>query len=306
MSAKYRIIDVNELNPYVRSCGLQGEHQWPNQDRKIYDYELFYCFKGRGYLKIHNSKYVVKPGTLMVIPPDVPTRLWFEEEHPARLYWVHFDLVFQDRNDDHIEYYLTQQSHVLYEKILPEKHLIRPQLMLSNGLEFPVILHMDNKDQVFSHLESIRKSSDQKHSGWQMYCKIAMLQIFQEVFKQILDEESPVLTEKNITQKSKDYIHSHYYKPLRRKEIADYIGLSEDRLGKIFKGETGCSLMTYLNNHRIDRAKLLLLNSELTIGEIANIIGISDPYYFSKLMKKVTGQSPSNWRKSELNKKQSK
>lgn len=304
MASNYRIIDVNELNPYIRSCGLQGNHQWPDQNRKIYDYELFYCYKGKGFLRIHNVNYVVKPGTLMIIPPDVPTRLWFNENNPARMYWVHFDLVFQDRNDHHIEHYLTQESHVLYENILPEGHLIRPQLMLSNGLEFPTVLHMEEGEKVLGIVESIGKYAAKKERGWQMSCKIAMLLIFQEIFRQTLEEEKPALTSKNITQKAMDYIQSHYYKPLRRKEIADYIGLSEDRLGKIFKEETGRSLMTYLNDYRINRAKLLLRNSDLTIGEIATIIGFTDPYYFSKLMKKITGQSPSAWRKSELNKKQ--
>jgi YesN/AraC family two-component response regulator len=93
------------------------------------------------------------------------------------------------------------------------------------------------------------------------------------------------------------YLHQHFHHPLTREEIADGIGMSEDYLTRIFNREIGISPWDYLNRYRIFRAKELLVQTDNSISQIARRVGFSDPAYFSRVFRKLTGSSPSHYRK---------
>lgn len=76
------------------------------------------------------------------------------------------------------------------------------------------------------------------------------------------------------------------------------IPLSCDHFRKVFKKETGKTPLDYLTEKRIDYAKRLLDDRHvrfITVKEAANLSGFDDPYYFSRVFKKVTGKSPVDW-----------
>jgi hypothetical protein len=77
------------------------------------------------------------------------------------------------------------------------------------------------------------------------------------------------------------------------------IPMSADHLRKLFKKETGKTPLQYLIDMRMNYAKQLLKSQgyNLTIKEIANMVGFSDPYYFSRTFKKVTSITPTEWSK---------
>lgn len=73
-------------------------------------------------------------------------------------------------------------------------------------------------------------------------------------------------------------------------------GYSSSHFRKLFKEITGQSPIMYFNRMRIEYAKTLLQqNSTLSIKEIAASVGFPDPYYFSRVFKKFTGSSPSDY-----------
>ncbi|MFR6507913.1 MAG: helix-turn-helix transcriptional regulator [Dorea sp.] len=68
-------------------------------------------------------------------------------------------------------------------------------------------------------------------------------------------------------------------------------------LSRIFKSEVGTSVITYITDLRIKKAKDLLEHSDLKTFEISDAVGIrADPAYFSVLFKKYTGMSPKSYR----------
>ena len=73
--------------------------------------------------------------------------------------------------------------------------------------------------------------------------------------------------------------------------------LSPGYLSRLFKKEVGQNLSTYIQNVRVEQAKVLLQSTNLKIFEIADEVGINDPVYFSKTFKKITGHRPNEFRK---------
>jgi len=71
--------------------------------------------------------------------------------------------------------------------------------------------------------------------------------------------------------------------------VAEAVLVSSSYLSLIFKQETGVNFSNYLSNYRIEQAKKMLISSNKKIYEIANDVGFSSPYYFSKVFKEVNG-----------------
>ena len=99
--------------------------------------------------------------------------------------------------------------------------------------------------------------------------------------------------EKNV-EKVKTYIETHFKEELTRESLASEVFMNPDYLSKLFKKNTGSSLMDYVTKVRIE----LLERTVLTISEIAIETGYSNTAYFTKMFKKYTnGVTPREYRK---------
>lgn len=92
------------------------------------------------------------------------------------------------------------------------------------------------------------------------------------------------------------YIISHFNCKLQIDELAEFCNLSSSHFMHLFKEQTGTSPLAYQQTLRIKQAKSYLVTSSMSINEIAEQIGYSDPLYFSRVFKKITGLSPKDYR----------
>ncbi|MEJ6949853.1 response regulator transcription factor [Natronospora cellulosivora (SeqCode)] len=97
-------------------------------------------------------------------------------------------------------------------------------------------------------------------------------------------------------EKSIKYIHQNLEKQITRDDIAEYVGYNSDYLNRIFKEETGYSMVKYLLIERIEMAKELLSKTNMQISTIAVHVGYNNFSHFAKMYKKLTGMSPSEYR----------
>ena len=94
------------------------------------------------------------------------------------------------------------------------------------------------------------------------------------------------------------YLHEHYAEPISRRDLAHHLGLSDDYLTYCFRREVGMTPISYLNRYRVNRAKVLLRESEQSVTEIAMAVGFSDSSYFARVFRRQVGVSPDVYRRS--------
>lgn len=99
-------------------------------------------------------------------------------------------------------------------------------------------------------------------------------------------------------EKIKSFIDSNLDKNLSLAELSSKIYRSEAQTIRIFKSAYNQTPYDYLIDQRIERATLFLLNTGMSIKEIALRLGFYDEHYFSNVYKKRTGNSPSKLRKN--------
>lgn len=95
----------------------------------------------------------------------------------------------------------------------------------------------------------------------------------------------------------KEYFSNNLYKKLTVNDVARYFNMSESTLSKVFKKLTSQGLIEYYLNMKIDKAKTLIRAGYLSLTTISEMLGFSDYTYFSILFKKITDETPSNYRK---------
>ncbi len=95
---------------------------------------------------------------------------------------------------------------------------------------------------------------------------------------------------------AKKYIENNYKNDINLNEIADHVAKSPTYLSKLFKETFNLTIIDYITEIRVSAAANLLKNSSLHIKNISRKVGYHDPNYFSKVFKKITGESPSSYR----------
>lgn len=96
---------------------------------------------------------------------------------------------------------------------------------------------------------------------------------------------------KQMINKALNFIEYHYEEKISLDDVAKELNLSKHYLCSAFKKETGTNMSLYINKLRIEKAKQMLLESDVKIKEIFEKVGYANQQYFSKVFKKVTGQT---------------
>ena len=98
----------------------------------------------------------------------------------------------------------------------------------------------------------------------------------------------------------KGYIKSHFTNDISLNDIAEHVHLSPAYVSQLFKQETGENISTYITTLRIEKAKMLLRDPQEKLYDVSLLIGFSSSAYFTRLFKKHTGMTPSEYRRSVI------
>ncbi len=124
--------------------------------------------------------------------------------------------------------------------------------------------------------------------------KILFINLIQEMIlsakRQFQDTDSEII------EQAVSYLCSHYAESLTIEEVAKKFGFNQRRFTYLFERETGMSPMNYLTDLRMRRSKEMLRSYTCPVAQIAEWVGYADSFYFSRIFKKYTGMSPSEYR----------
>lgn len=101
-------------------------------------------------------------------------------------------------------------------------------------------------------------------------------------------------------QKILQYLKEHYREDISIQDIAGTFGYADPYFCKIFKQYFGKSFVAYLMDYRIEEAVKLLKNPEYTVSSVGKSVGYPDPNYFTKVFKRIIGETPSEYRANHL------
>ncbi|MBK1875934.1 AraC family transcriptional regulator [Pelagicoccus mobilis] len=232
---------------------------------------LIYCLRGRGWLNIANQTHSVLAGQAILIPPLQAHTYQASQKDPWSIFWIHFNGPLTDSILESFDYHLSS----------------------------PVINSPDI-EQIKEAFESTYSCTNYNYSDSGLFTMTAefmgllsKLKLHAGRFQQD-NQQSGASIRKTIS-----FMERHLDLTLSLEELAQQAGLSIPHYSKLFREHTNQSPISYFLQLKIRKACDLLYQTEQPIIHIARALGYDDPYYFSRLFKKVQGCSPSQFRERE-------
>jgi AraC-like DNA-binding protein len=230
---------------------------------------MIYCSSGSGFYSINNGPVkTLSSGQILIIPPRMPHEYGASEDNPWSIYWVHFKGPFYQ------PFYKT----------------VSPFLPVSAG----DVIGSRIKD-IFNQCFCLLQLPYQKEEYFYL-CQLTatMLSLIPCTVKQstiglTFDGYEGI-------DRAVVYMKNHLHEKIIGAELADYSGFSYSWLSYLFKQSTGYAPIEFFLRTRIQAAAKDIYFSNLSIRDIALTYGFEDPYYFSRLFKKVMGISPRKFR----------
>ena len=102
--------------------------------------------------------------------------------------------------------------------------------------------------------------------------------------------------EDKIVARMRHFVETHYMEDISVLDIASAFGYSEAYFCKLFKQNFGKNFVTYLTEYRVELAKRELADLSCNVKEIGQRVGYADSNYFTKVFRRITGMSPSEYR----------
>lgn len=253
----------------VSNCGSQRctpDYTWGPGIRD--HYLIHYVISGCGTYTIGSQSFSVKAGQAFLIYPD--TKISYQADHrqPWHYCWAAF----------------TGLDAGLLIRQMPftEK---RPVTDMEDGAAV---------QQAFKKIWNVR-GSDFEHMIMMTGALYSALALFLKP-----DDDRPGSSTDYFKQ-AIDYIQKYYFfYGTGVQEIADYVGINRSYLYTVFKDKSGISPKEYLTRFRVRQAKSLLKETALPISAVAASVGYEDNLYFSKVFRRVSGISPTEYRKADV------
>ena len=110
-----------------------------------------------------------------------------------------------------------------------------------------------------------------------------------------------IQTENEVFNQMDAFLRRNLYKDISRKDLSEVFHISASHLARIFRNTSGMTISKRLLQLRIDRAKQLLLESSLPISEISLQVGYTNFSHFTKIFRRFTGITPSDYRRTQGN-----
>lgn len=255
------------------SCGFRLSCHYENT------YQVLFVLAGRILYKVGGKEYEVSRGGMIVLN----TR----ENHTLKVLEYPYErYLIQIRSDFFLQEVQYPEIIAVFVKRPPDfSHLlIMPEPVWS---------------RLYVMIQEMEQEYLRKNKYWEIYVGSSLRRMFILVFRECAEGLSVLKTGSSVTiaYKIMNYLEHHFTEEITVDSIAEAMYLNKNYIAHVFKDETGFSLMNYVISLRINKAKLLLTETGKSITDVASECGYSDFTYFSKQFKKITGSTPSRFRK---------
>ncbi|MGL4344936.1 MAG: response regulator transcription factor [Cellulosilyticaceae bacterium] len=200
--------------------------------------------------------------------------------------------------------FLSRLKSVLTSRNLPEISAILEELRTIDNFasySIPFALKIWNLFMVYrTDYSQLELEDHYIYNTDDLYQKFGCFEDMLSTLSEMITEQSTPIelpnTHNNTFIYILQFINHHYMKNISLADIASNFNLSQSYISQLFRKETSSTYTEYISQLRIQKAKELLLNNDLSLNDISEAIGYNDYFYFLKSFKKHVGISPGKYR----------
>ncbi len=258
------ISDATAGNTIYPPGGRWGPRLQPNL-------QFFTVHTGHVTIHIDEQSYFVPAGHAVLLHPGCREDFYFAENMETWHHWIHIEIA-----DD-----MVGQT---WNQIGPKLELLPRMISLSDAMN-----HLTDVLQTLTHSHLIDSQRD-------LRCTLAAAVI--RLYQTESQNERLEAGKHSSVIRAKSEIRKRFEQSLNLDQIADLSGVSNEYLIRLFRQYEGVTPMRYLWKVRVEHALEMLRSTGLSLGEIADRTGFKSVYHLSRMIKKFSGQTPTDIRQS--------
>jgi AraC family transcriptional regulator of arabinose operon len=223
-----------------------------------------FVLSGHGRVKVGPQAFIARQGDVFILPAGSYHEVATDLDHKEQWSYIWLNI-----------------SGNLILKMLEAYQLLPHVVTQDSGLEclFKEALEI-----------AVQKSVEEMHIELQVILMRMIVSLSETLRKR---GDALTLT----VQAIKQFLDNSILHPFDSFQLSTQIGISNKQMNRLFKREVGTTIYNYLISKKIETAKRMLLDTQLTISDIGYKLGYVDPHYFSNLFHSKTGVRPSDFRK---------
>ena len=252
---------------YVSSSTYSGD--WLSTPHTHYCSELFYVLEGIGQFQVEDQIYPVSADDLVIINPNVShTELGFHA-HPMRYIVLGIEGLELSASDDQANFCIVNFKEI--------------------------------RDTMVFYLKMMLRETQTRAPGYEAICQ-DLMEILIVLFARQTNF-STILTPANrkashLCDSVRRYLDQNCGEDISLEQLAKFSHVNKYYLVHAFTDEYGVSPINYLMQARVKKAQKLLSTTDYSLSVISRSCGFSSSSYFSQTFRKMSGVSPSSYRKS--------
>jgi len=232
---------------------------------------LIYCIEGKGWFSVNNIKHKIDKNQFFILEKKVPHEYGADRLSPWSIYWLHF----------------TGEKASIFSSIFNQVLDINP--VEGHRIQERISIF----EEIYQNLELGYSQDNLEYISmclWHLLASFRFVQQFRVInnVKQI-----------NYVQQTILFMKENLNKNLKLEELAEHVHYSVSHFSLMFTKSTTYSPLDYFTQLKVQRACQYLDHTDLSIKSIAYELGFKDPFYFSKVFKKITSLSPKQYKKRE-------
>lgn len=280
------LADAANSLKYDASGNLISKEEFLHHRRNFDLYVLILVKEGTLYITQNGMNYKVGKNQYVVLKAGEEHYGYQASSGRLSYLWVHFTFHGQVTTYNHSDFIEENLEHVISDSI--NSYYILPEcgeisLTQRAPLLFNQLLDLSRQEKLYSkHMIDYALS-------------LLVMEISQEFLEMNYNSKNKIPP--NIARVM-EWIKANYYTNLTIQEIAKEFGYNQDYLSSLFKKTTGVTFIQYINQTRVNMAKSLITNYDVSIKEAAYTCGFQDEKYFMKIFKKFEGMTPSEYKKA--------
>lgn len=254
---------------YLTDVGYfpHARHHYRERKEGIEEYIFIFCMEGSGTIIVKDKKYTLRENQAFCIPCFQGHSYYAHDEDPWSILWVHF------KGEDTRYFPLTKCQVRSFSS-------------------------QDTADRMHFLFVSLFQALDDHYTlGNFIYLSQTLSLILAEAYDR--EQGQSVLEQNKHVTDVVRYMYRHLEENLTLEQIGEEFSLSRSYLNAIFQKHTQHSPMDFFIHLKMKRSCRLLRTTDLPVYEVAQKMGYADPYYFSRIFKKIVGISPRQYRKSD-------
>jgi AraC-like DNA-binding protein len=236
--------------------------------RILHEYQINYITEGSGMIETMRGKFKINPGTILLLYPGV----WHRYRPNKKTGWK--------------EHYIGFKGEIA-DKFLSNKFFETHRPAIRVGYN----------DKMIGTFYSIIEDVKLENPGFQQVCSGTVVNLLGQIISTVKNKDFDGKEIEEKIRKARIIIRDNVNAGIDPEKLASDLFMSYSYFRKLFKKYTGVSPTQYVSLLRIQKARDMIINSQMPIKQIAYECGFPSIFYFSRYFKQKLGVSPSELRK---------